>query len=190
MSHQEATGSRSEKGKDSGDRKPQAQQPVFMCQLRGLKTVTKLGYSRSSLETCLSKWMGGGNDITWPRNQRGSWHLRDKSWMFLWSFKLDPQPAWLEGLIRLKKKATVLPHVHFVYTCTHAHVCTHTIPITKRMPGSLNREKSSTSLRVWVEASFDRSGTICEMFYLPASLFLSFTPQPSRNRTLCIQASI
>lgn len=64
MSHQEATRSRSEKGKDSGDRKPQAQQPVFMCQLQGLKTVTKLGYSRSSLETCLSEWMGGGNDIT------------------------------------------------------------------------------------------------------------------------------
>lgn len=100
-------------------------------------------------------------------------------------------PAYLTGGVdKIKKKATVLPHVHFVYTCTHAHVCTHTIPITKRMPGSLNREKSSTSLRVWVEASFDRSGTICEMFYLPASLFLSFTPQPSRNRTLCIQASI
>lgn len=54
-------------------------------------------------------------------------------------------PACLTGGVDTikKKKATVLPHVHFVYTCTHAHVCTHTIPITKRMPGSLNREKSS-----------------------------------------------
>lgn len=33
MSHQEAAQSRSEKGRDSGDKKSQAQQLVFMCQL-------------------------------------------------------------------------------------------------------------------------------------------------------------
>lgn len=129
-SHQEATQSRSEKGRDSGDRKSQAQQLVFMCQLWGLKTVTKLGYSRSSSETCLSEWMGGGNDITWPRNQRGSWHPRDKSWMFLWSFKLDPQPAWLEGLIRLKKKnqQPQFSHTCIVYIHAHMYMYANTLP--------------------------------------------------------------
>lgn len=128
MSHQEATQSRSKKGRDSGDRKSQAQQLVFICQLWGLKTVTKLGYSRSSSETCLSEWMGGGNDIIWPRNQRGSWHPRHKSWMFLWSFKLDPQPAWLEGLIRLKNNNNN-NNSHSSLTralCIYMHTCTCT----------------------------------------------------------------